>query len=146
MSNLLVLAQIGARQCAFATEDVQSVIEIGSITPIPCSPDFVVGLTALRSQALTVLDCRKAIGCIDKMSEPDHRALVVHLDGHAYALLVDRVDDVATARGNAEQIPGGFGEEWQRISRGMIETDRGPVLLIKLDALISGFQPSRAAA
>jgi purine-binding chemotaxis protein CheW len=146
MSDLLVLAKIGGRNCAFAADDVQSVVDIGAITPIPRSPDYVIGLSALRSQTLTVLDCRKAIGLSVDQKTTDARAAVVRVDGHTYALLVDAIDDVATVRGEPGEIPGGFGEEWNRVARGMAETDRGPVLLVDIAALITGPAQDEVAA
>lgn len=60
--DLLVIAQIAGRRCALSALDVKSVIEIGTITPIPRAPVWIAGITALRSQALTVIDCRRALG------------------------------------------------------------------------------------
>lgn len=140
--QLLVILQIAGRRCALSALDVRSVIETGAITPIPRAPSWIAGITALRSQALTVIDCRRAIGLAANGSggdwPTDHRAAVVTESGHAYALLVDGIEDITTAVGEAGQIPGGFGAEWSRIANGMIETMAGPALLIDLPALLAG--------
>ena len=60
--QLLVIAQIAGRRCALSANDVKSVIELGTVTPVPRAPDFITGITALRSQSLTVIDCRRALG------------------------------------------------------------------------------------
>ncbi|HBQ54426.1 MAG TPA: chemotaxis protein CheW, partial [Erythrobacter sp.] len=36
------------------------------------------------------------------------------------------------------EVPGGFGAGWQAATRGMVETDGGPTLLIDVEALVSG--------
>ncbi|UYV15660.1 chemotaxis protein CheW [Porphyrobacter sp. ULC335] len=140
--DLLVIAQIAGRRCALSALDVKSVIEIGTITPIPRAPVWIAGITALRSQALTVIDCRRAIGLTGGQAEgdwaTDHRAAVVAEGGYSYALLVDGIEDITTAVGEAGQVPGGFGPEWSRIATGMIETMAGPALLIDLAALLTG--------
>lgn len=141
--DLLVIAQIGGRRCALSALDVKSVIEIGTVTPIPRAPAWIAGITALRSQALTVIDCRHAIGLGDGDWPTDHRAIVVAEGGHAYALRVDGIEDITTAAGEAGQVPGGFGPEWSRIAIGMIETMAGPALLVDLAALLAG--PESAA-
>lgn len=146
MNELLVMAQIAGRRCAFPALEVQSVIDVGEITPIPRAPGFVAGLAALRSQALTVIDCRAAIGLDPAGFETDQRAAVARIDGHSYALKVDLIDDVATASGIPASLPGGFGPLWNRVARGMVETDRGPVLLLDLSAVIAGPAAPRAAA
>lgn len=140
--ELLVIAQIAGRRCAMSALDVRSVIDLGAITPIPHAPAWITGITALRSQTLTVIDCRRALGFSDgalAMGWPtDHRAAVVAQDGHAYALMVDLIEDITTAAGAVEQVPGGFGAEWSRVATGMIETMVGPALLIDLPALLAG--------
>ena len=138
MSELLVIIQIAARRWALSAHDVKSVIELGSITPVPRAPEFITGITALRSQTLTVIDCRRALGLPSEDWPTDHRAVAVADGGHAYALLVDSIEDITTATGLPGQVPGGFGPEWSRVAIGMIETMTGPALLIDLAALIAG--------
>jgi len=141
-NNLLVIAQIAGRRCALSANDVKSVIELGVVTPIPRTPGYIAGITALRSQALTVIDCRRAIGLANALDgdnwPTDHRAAVVADGGHTYALMVDGIEDITTAVGEAGQVPGGFGREWSRIATGMIETMIGPALLLDLPALLAG--------
>ncbi|MDJ0978969.1 MAG: chemotaxis protein CheW [Erythrobacter sp.] len=146
MNDLLVMAQIAGRRCALPAGDVKSVIELGAITPVPRSPDFIAGITALRSQALTVIDCRLALGFPVIEWATDHRAAVVHVGGHSYALMVDAIEDIATGRTHPENVPGGFGREWARVATGMVETAIGPALLIDMPALIAGPEPLGAAA
>ncbi|NQX93710.1 MAG: chemotaxis protein CheW [Erythrobacter sp.] len=146
MSDLLVMAQIAGRRCALHAGDVKSVIELGAITPVPRSPDFIAGITALRSQALTVIDCRLAIGFRELHWNTDHRAAVVKVGGHSYALMVDAIEDIATGQSSPDTVPGGFGEEWSRVATGMVETAIGPALLIDLPALIAGPEALGAAA
>jgi len=154
-AQLLVIAQIAGRRCALSALDVKSVIEIGAVTPIPRTPGYIAGITALRSQALTVIDCRRALGLGGGIGgglgsgeagadwPTDHRAAVIAEGGHAYALLVDRIDDITTAIGEAGQVPGGFGAEWSRVAIGMIETLAGPALLIDLPTLLAGPETAR---
>jgi len=136
--TLLVIAQIAGRRCALSALDVKSVIELGAVTPIPRTPGYIAGITALRSQALTVIDCRLALGLTRHDWPTDDRAAVVADGGYAYALLVDGIEDITTAVGEPGQVPGGFGPEWSRVATGMIETMIGPALLIDLPALLAG--------
>ena len=144
MNQLLLMCTIAGRRAALPASDVQSVIEVDDITPIPGTPDFILGLTALRSQALTVIDCSLALGLDATCAAPDRRAAVVEVDGHLYALLVDDAHDVGEPTSEPVQVPGGFGEGWQRAACGMVETASGPTLLIDTPQLICG--PIRNAA
>lgn len=147
-NTLLVIAQIAGRRCAFSALDVKSVIELGAVTPIPRTPDHIAGITALRSQALTVIDCRLALGLAGTSAgsiwPTDHRAAVVAEGGHSYALMVDGIEDITTSVGEPGQVPGGFGPEWSRVATGMIETMIGPALLIDLAALLAGPDAARS--
>ncbi|EAQ29093.1 chemotaxis protein CheW [Erythrobacter sp. NAP1] len=138
MNELLVMCQIAGRRCAFRANDVQSVIEIGAITPVPRTPDHIAGLTALRSQALTVIDCRRAIGFDPQAYSLDHRAIVVASSGYSYALRIDSIEDITSAIGEPGTVPGGFGAEWSNAASGLVETRTGPALMMDLSALIAG--------
>ncbi|WP_369025923.1 chemotaxis protein CheW [Qipengyuania sp. RANM35] len=138
MNELLLMCMIAGRRAAIPASQVQSVIEIDEITPIPGTPGFVRGLTALRSQALTVIDCPVALGLESSGEVSDQRAAVVDVGGHLYALLVDEAYDVGEARSEAMAVPGGFGSGWQHASLGMVETDGGPALVIDVVTLVAG--------
>ena len=145
MSDLVVILEISGRRAALRTADVQSVVELEDICHVPRAPAFVLGLTALRSSTLTVIDAAAAIGLRGKgLPEVGARAVIADHAGHRYALVVDAIDDVARALGEPVAVPGEAGPGWQRVSHGLIETDRGPALLVDLGMLLSG--PALAAA
>ena len=146
MSELLVLAVIAGKRCAFRASDVGSVIETGAIAPVPRAPNHVVGITALRSQAMTVIDCRLAID-EDPAEHPcDNRLAVVEVDGQSYALQVDKIDDIASAQSEPTPVPGGSGKHWNRVSQGILETNCGPVLLVDVQQVIAGVEEKSAQA
>lgn len=138
MNELILMCLIAGRRTAIPALRVLSVIEIEAITPIPRAPAFIVGLTALRSQALTVIDCRVSLGFKPSEHVIGSRAVVVEQGGHRYALLVDEATDVVAALTEPAMLPGGFGEGWQNAARGMVETESGPVLLVDVERLVSG--------
>lgn len=146
MNELILLMTIAGRRCALRAEDVQSVIEVGHIVPIPLAPASVVGMAALRSQALTVLDCRRAIGFEPADHATDIRAALVSVEGHSYALRVDSVEDVTEAMSEPEMVNGGFGAQWTAVSRGKIETPSGPALLLDIAALVALASEDQAEA
>ena len=144
MTQLLLMCLIAGRRAAIPTDRVLSVIEIEAVTPIPATPDFIVGLTALRSQALTVIDCRVSLGFPPSERVIGSRAAVIEHEGHRYALLVDEAFDVTQSQSDPVPVPGGFGDGWRDAARGMIETESGPALLVDVEQLVLG--PRHAAA
>ncbi|MEO9463764.1 MAG: chemotaxis protein CheW [Marinomonas sp.] len=135
MTEVLILTQIAGRACALRASDVETVIEIDAITPVPRAPKHIAGLTTLRSQALTVIDSRVVIGEMPSAYPTDNRAVVFRTDGHSYALRVDALHDVDEMLSQPEQITGGFGAVWSRLAEGMVETQAGPALLLKASEL-----------
>lgn len=138
MNDLIVMIQIAGRRCALPASEVQSVIELGTVTPVPQSPDYIAGITAMRSQALTVIDSRVALGFSRDEWATDSRAAVVSVDGHPYALVIDSIEDITTALSGSDEMTGGFGPEWARVATGMIETPTGPALMLDIGELVGG--------
>lgn len=146
MSELLLLAVVAGERVAFRAADIQSVIELGEITPVPRAPDFIAGLAALRSRPLTVIDCARSLGIPDRVAEEGavQKAVVVEMDRHIYALLVDAIEDVVETDSGVSPPPGKLLAGWERASEGIVETPVGPLLLADPAMLIAG--PDRAKA
>ncbi|OBX18872.1 chemotaxis protein CheW [Erythrobacter sp. QSSC1-22B] len=144
MTQALLMCLIAERRVAFPAGNVRSVIEIERITPIPRTAPHIAGLTALRSQALTVIDCRVALGFESRGDPVGSRAAVIDHEGHAYALVVDEAFDVVDAQGEPERVPGGYGEVWEEAAVGMVETASGPTLLIAIEKLVAGHRAQAA--
>ena len=146
MSDLYLLVTIGGRRGAIPGAQVQSVVEIDQVVPVPQAPPHVAGLAALRSRALTVIDTRAAIGLDPAGFDTEGRAAVVEVDGHAYALLVDGVDDVAHAQATAAVSGATLGADWDRVGQGCLETAAGAAVLIDIGQLVAGPGVRRSSA
>jgi purine-binding chemotaxis protein CheW len=134
VSELHLIAHLADRVVAIASDQVQSVVDIGEVTAVPCAPPHVRGLAALRSKVVTVIDTRVALGL-----EGGHRAsraIIVRVEGHDYALLVDALDDISAF--DVQPLANGFAlsGQWRAIARGIVERDGEPVLAIDLAALV----------
>lgn len=149
MSELLLIVRIAGRQVGIRASEVHSVILLDNITPVPRVPDYIPGLTALRSRALTVVDCARSLELaepIDPQDAGERHAVVIEYDTHLYALLVEDVSDVLETRSDLEPVPGRLAQGWQRCGRGMTETEDGPVLVLELGQLVGGPPAEQAAA
>ena len=146
MTDLLLILSIAGQKVALRALEVQSVIEIDALIPVPCAPPHVAGLAALRSRVLTVIDPQFALGLSQRMTrDPAIQAVVVVHDGHAYALMLDAVHDVTEARSVPTPMHTRLQGNWAEMSHGMVETDYGPLLLVDAAALIVGPEEARAA-
>ncbi|MCH4892973.1 MULTISPECIES: chemotaxis protein CheW [unclassified Sphingomonas] len=140
MNKLFLVAHIDGRAIAIDADQVDSVVDLGPVTPVPLASRQVRGLAALRSRVVTVIDTKAALGM------PAHgaprRAVITRIDGHHYALLVDALDDIVamTLLPLSPAIP--LEPLWREAARGVVERDGEPILVIDAAALI----PQSAAA
>jgi purine-binding chemotaxis protein CheW len=134
MSHLYLIAQIAGRTVAIDSDQVESVVDIGEVTAVPRASRHVRGLAALRSRVVTVVDTQSALG-LDGDSQA-RRAVITHVEGHHYALLVDALDDVAPF----DLLPLASGvaldAAWRNAGRGIVERDGEPILAIDLASLV----------
>ena len=139
MNELLLIVTIAGSRVALPAAAVESVVELDALIPVPRAPVHVAGLSALRSRVLTVIDTLRSLELGDTdCSDGIREAAVVELDGHHYALLVDVVEDVIEALSDPVPVRAAMGAGWERASKGMVETEEGPLLLLDIDALVSG--------
>jgi purine-binding chemotaxis protein CheW len=145
MNELLLIVTIAGERVALPAAAVESVVELDALTPVPRAGAHVAGLSALRSRVLTVIDGMRSLELgTTECSDGIREAAVVEIDGHHSALLVDVVEDVVESLSEPTQVRAAMGGGWERASKGMVETEQGPLLLIDVAALISGAE-ARAA-
>lgn len=144
MADLLLIARLAGKTVAFPAADVEAVVELEGLTPVPGAGPHVAGLSALRSRVLTVIDCHASLGFRSPQRGALMEALVVPSGGHTYALLVDKVEDVVEAPGAAAPLQAPLGAGWDRAALGTSEADGALVLVVDPHVLIAG--PAAQAA
>ncbi len=146
MTDMLLVIMLAGRRAALPAVQVNSVIELAEVTPVPRAARHVAGLAALRSRPLTVIDCTAALGIpADGADWRRQRAVVVEHEGHLYGLLVDGADDIVAALEEPRPLGADPGPGWALAALGRVETEAGAVLLLDIGALIAGPAESLAA-
>lgn len=136
MAELLLISRLGGRRIAFPASAVEAVVELDGITPVPRAAGHVAGLSALRSRVLTVIDGLASLE-FDGSAEL-REAIVVPLDGHTYAIMVEEVEDVVEPAAPPAPIKAPLGNGWDRVATGMAEADGELVLVVDPHLLIAG--------
>ena len=146
MNELLLVVAIAGERVALPAAVVEAVVELDTLIPVPRAAPHVAGLSALRSRVLTVIDCKRSLELGDSdCSGGIREAAVVEFDGHHYALIVDLVEDVVETLTRATPVRATMGAGWERVSRGMVDTETGPLLLVDVAGLITGAAEAKAA-
>jgi purine-binding chemotaxis protein CheW len=143
MAELLLIVTLAGEEVAVLASEVESVVEVEGLTPVPRAGIHVAGLTALRSRVLTVIDCMASLEPGGRVQDP-RDAIVVVADGHPYALLVDRVEDVVEATGEIAPVPASLSSGWTSVAAGYVPAEGRLFLLVDVHALIAG--PAAEAA
>ena len=144
MNHILLIARVAGERIAMSAVEVQSVIELGDVVPVPCAPHFIAGLTTQRSRTLTVFNVALALG-LPRLAAPPRFAVVVELAGVGYALAVDAVENVIPAIGALQPVKIKLSPGWAKSAAGMIETSVGTVLMVDLARLVCGEMLEKAA-
>ncbi len=101
----LTIFQVADISCGLNTSDVQEINKHLDITNAYGAPDYVRGIINLRGEIVTVIDLRKKFGIeVEKINE-NMRIVIVENQGENIGLLVDRIDDIITAKPTMVEPP-----------------------------------------
>jgi purine-binding chemotaxis protein CheW len=69
VSNAYLIFQLDSSDYAIPVEHVSEIITTLTVSPVPGSPDFLIGVANLRGRILPILDLRKRFRLADRSSE-----------------------------------------------------------------------------
>ena len=121
---------------------IQEVLEYQRVTPVPRTPDFMLGVINLRGKVIPVVDLRTHFAM--NVSEPtvDTCIVIVHvdIDGEKTALgiLTDRVQEVVEIRTEDISAPPKIGNRVDsQYIYGMARCDEHFIILLRLSRIFS---------
>lgn len=81
----------------YAVESVfiREVCQLKELTPLPCTPPFVLGIINIRGQILSVVDINKFFGIPGKGSNVINKTIVVHTDEMEFAVPAETITGVS---------------------------------------------------
>ena len=116
---------------------VQEVLRITEISPVPGAPDYVLGIINLRGNVVTVIDARNRFGLPPKESDDASRIIVVDAFDKVIGLLVDNVSEVAyVPNSQIESAPNVGTDDGNRFVSGVSNRDGELLIMLDLAKLI----------
>ena len=116
---------------------VQEVLRITEISPVPGAPDFVLGIINLRGNVVTVIDARNRFGLPPKETDDASRIIVVDAFDKVIGLLVDNVSEVAyVPNSQIESAPNVGTDDGNRFVSGVSNRDGELLIMLDLAKLI----------
>lgn len=149
MSNTLYLRiKIAGRDVVLPASKVESVVNIAEIVAVPYVEPHICGLFAMRSKVVTLVDSQWYI--TGEKSDMTSNAMdssigvVVSIDGHIYALLVDAVCDIFETATAPKKLPSSAGNGWDIFGDSILEVNDDTLLILEPENLV-GTRNSLAA-
>ena len=130
----LLVVELGSAEYGIPVERIREIVRLAAITRVPRTPDWLVGVVALRGEILQVIDLRLRLGLPKVEATRAHRIVVIHGDDEGVAgLLVDAVKGVLRVR--EREIEATQGHEFRVVSQ-LAPKDGGFVSIIDLDRVV----------
>ncbi|MBI5741832.1 MAG: chemotaxis protein CheW [Nitrospirae bacterium] len=113
---------------------VREVYPLKDLTPVPCTPPFVLGIINVRGRILSVTDLKKFFNLPEKGLGDLNKVLILSSDDMEFGILADSIAGVRTVpvAGLQKSLPTltGVGEEYLKgvAGDGLIVLDAGRIL------------------
>jgi len=126
---------------------VQEVLRMTDIAPVPGAPDYVIGIINLRGNVVTVIDTRMRFCLPEKETDDNTRIVIIESENQVVGILVDSVAEVVDLRASAiETAPNVGNDESSRYIQGVCSTGDELLILVDVNRLLSDEQWSEVAS
>jgi purine-binding chemotaxis protein CheW len=117
---------------------VQEVLRVSEIAPVPGAPSYVLGIVNLRGNVVTVIDTRARFGLPAAEMDDSTRIVIIEADEQVVGILVDSVAEVVDLKtSDMETAPNVGTEESAKFIQGVASHDGELLILIDLNKLLT---------
>ena len=117
---------------------VQEVLRVSEIAPVPGAPNYVMGIINLRGNVVTVIDTRKRFGLSENEIDDSTRIVIIESDGNVVGMLVDSVAEVVDLkRSEIESSPNVGNDESSKYIQGVATVNGELLILVDINKMLS---------
>lgn len=117
---------------------VQEVLRITEIAPVPGAPSYVLGIINLRGSVVTVIDTRSRFGLMPKESDDLSRIIIVEVNGNVIGMLVDSVAEVVYLhQSEIDTAPSVGSDDSSRFIQGVCSREDYLLIIVDVDKFLS---------
>jgi purine-binding chemotaxis protein CheW len=118
--------------------NVHEIIGMMSITSVPGTPDYILGIINLRGKIIPIVDLRCKFGMESKAQTAETCIIVVHVQGVEVGIVVDRVSEVLNISDDDIEPSPSFGKEVNTdFILGIGKSQSKVKILLNIDRVIS---------
>ena len=118
--------------------DVQEVLRVTDIAPVPGAPAYVLGIINLRGNVVSVLDTRSRFGLPPVENTDSTRIIIIESGGQTVGIRVDAVAEVIDIENKeVETSPDIGNDDASRYICGMVSRGDDLFILIDVNKIIS---------
>jgi len=128
--------RLGDEEYAVMVDAVKEVLKTRELTPVPNSPDYVLGVMALRGPVLPVIDLCKRLGLPPRDKDEKSRIIVVSVNEEDAGLQVDRVTGVIRILPEAMRPTPETIEHGAEFLRGIVRKDDKLYILLDIEKAV----------
>lgn len=117
---------------------VQEVLRISEIAPVPGAPPYVLGIINLRGNVVTVIDTRSRFGLSNTETDDSSRIVIIESEQQVVGILVDSVAEVVELRqSEIDSAPNVGNEESSRYIQGVASHNDDLLIVVDLNKLLT---------
>ncbi len=117
---------------------VQEVLRMTEIAPVPGAPDYVLGIINLRGNVVTVIDSRKRFGLGEADVDDSTRIVIIEADKHVVGILVDSVAEVVDLQtSEIDAAPNVGNDDSSKYIQGVSSKDKELLILVDVNKLLT---------
>ena len=117
---------------------VQEVLRMTEIAPVPGAPHYVLGIINLRGNVVTVIDTRRRFGLADVENDDETRIVIVESNNNVVGILVDSVAEVVDLKvSEIEMAPNVGNDESSKYIQGVSSRENELLILVDVNKLLS---------
>jgi len=90
----LIVFNLGDEEFGADIRQVREIVRVGSITPIPDSPDFIKGVTNVRGEITVVIDLKARFFLSRKKEVESRHIIITEQEKNLFGLIADEVTEV----------------------------------------------------
>ncbi len=138
----LVTFQLGAEQYGIDIMQVEGIVQVEEVRPIPNAPEYVEGIFNLRGEIIPVISLHRRFRLQPAELSEEERLLggfvIISVDGVHLAVIIDKVSRVVNINDSEVQAPpqmiSGIGAEY---IQGVVSRDEGYLIILDIQRIFN---------